>query len=361
MDRIRPGAIDKFRNSFGGNSTEIARLNDLETYDSAIRILTFATLESRLTLALSQMDKDKDLSPTEAKVIAIGEAAALMCKYPRMTWLYTKWLRYYCAFRSLELMGKLKRGEDTLFVGSGYTIEEVLAYYISPPESIDCLVAHPRVFDDASVAFAKELNADQSTYKNIEKIEYLSGRATAIEPASFPLEYIEDNRHCLDGLDFRMRPLTVQQLLSTSDLDQLFNSVVINRADPSVYPITDTTSPDNRGILEKLGDKVMVGGTIVVTVGIGNTARSFRELDTRLSFIKTAGNGQLSRSNWDIFKQVFVDGVSRTTGAPIYPDNVDAMAFSSDPAITGYFTARRTPERTTASKEIKTPRGKVRR
>ncbi len=233
---------------------------------------------------------------TDAKYTAAIEASAYLFQYPQLLFITPEFPQCYRFLRTAELMGEIGRGGETLLVGSGNTLHELLGLYLSPPPE-EMLRSYYETDMERFYPGAKTndaLNAFETDEQPIE-LPLLPGKAHAIEPNPSALEAVKHTRKYITFPDEKLTyyPITIGEALKTALIPKDLDTVLWYRADPEIFisakgkPHKPFSTYENRRnisqILRPLCNSLRDYGSFILTVGIGN---SQLEEDVRLEFMR---------------------------------------------------------------------------
>lgn len=266
----------------------LARLNQMK----------FSEIEFTMAMAMHLARDEKTIEGIErarssnealgyesASAIATTESAVILFKYPNLVGYLPTLPSLYRLSRTAELMGYFKRGGDTLLVGSGTTINEVVALDIVPPTVEDL------------TDFAN-LNLRAIRDDIITTFPQLGGTYEAVEPSARGLLTFERSKEdiTIDPNKVVFHNCTIGEALNSGVLKGNYENVVMNRVEPAIATgKLDTKNLKGkqkvqqaraiRGFLSAMADNLRSGGCLAVTIGSGG---DFYQFDARKKFLAEA-------------------------------------------------------------------------
>ncbi len=202
---------------------------------------------------------------------------------------------FYRAFRTLELMGKIKRGGNALFVGAGLALDEVSAFYVEPPSDYWLRVAYR---PDAFKTLMAKITIDVPG--NIEEsARFKVGSAISFDPRTDIEDLIKSLSPIIAPTTLHHYELGIRGFTDTYH-GTPFDTIVINRADPEVFrQFAQKDDPDKRSAIARLAAFLKPEGSFCITVGSGN---SNRERSQRKTFVLSGCDNELKSPNFEVFK-----------------------------------------------------------
>ncbi len=211
------------------------------------------------------------VSYTEARTMAETEFSALWASNPRITHFMPQFPSLYRLMRTAELTGNLRRHGETLLLGSGLTVPEVLAVQIDPPEI-------------EKIEALEDLNLLEMAL-NMPDLNFTSSGPpiTAIEPKDKYRNLVAQYAPLFNLVpsDIHLITATVGEAAENGTIPNNRDLIVWNRAEPAiVYGHQNGSSIDKRTKRENLAKlKEFLGvltsflapdGSIFITTGTGN-------------------------------------------------------------------------------------------
>ncbi|MEN9407503.1 MAG: hypothetical protein RLZZ455_719 [Candidatus Parcubacteria bacterium] len=249
-------------------------------------------------------DIGPDLLPDEvARELTVIESAALGVKFPHATMYLRQFPAMYRILRNAEIRGEWSREVgDSLFIGSGATVPEVVAAYVVPPTGEDL----QRLGElDSTGEYGKILfhTGMQPMYGSLPGHFLFSGSVVAVEPDSsiLDLKTSLERRFAIPNEKTQTLPVTLGEAIETGALPSSVDSLLMYRADPAAFTDInpedlESTDPrirlytfaklmqDVRSLMTPLLERLSDQGQCVITVGQGN---SESEQVHRLAFLFT--------------------------------------------------------------------------
>jgi hypothetical protein len=243
------------------------------------------TLFKRYNHYRNKFEKGTALSDDEAFVVTGVNSIAHIIAIPGLYPLFPEFLTQARAFDYLELTGNLKkRDENTLFMGSGRTMPEVLAWKLKPPE----LHIVEKAIKTQTTDFLYCLSSDPSEdemYRLLEEvqkrrdelIQLRSGSSESVEPDHTWDRFIPivGNAYGLDTGNVHYSDTLAGYLQSQPPTGQ-FNNLVLQRADPAVYMQQDGSGGLSDDFIKMLG-YVGERGEVFISVGLGNSREEYNQ------------------------------------------------------------------------------------
>lgn len=247
-------------------------------------------------------DIGTDLLPDEiAREFTVIESAALGLKFPQATMYLRQFPAMYRILRSAEIRGEWSREVgDSLFIGSGATVPEVVAAYVEPPtgEDLQRLGELENAGEYGKILFH---SGDTPSSQNVPGHFLSSGSVVAVEPDSsiLDLKTSLERRFAIPNEKTQTLPVTIGEAIATGALPSTVDSLLMYRADPAAF--TDINPEDLestdarirlytfaklmndvRSLMTPLLERLSNQGQCVITVGQGN---SESEQVHRLAFL----------------------------------------------------------------------------
>src|SRR5690349_17178199 len=146
------------------------------------KCLSFQTYEAAMNIITT-----RPMPWQEAGVVAAIEATAYETKYPQLNITEMSFPACYRFLRTLELSGVNKRGRNTLFIGSGTAVHELLAHYMRPPHHQIVKSFFEEEPDEFSLKKQRILHKfrvkdRQERAEPFPSLKFESGRAVLVEP-----------------------------------------------------------------------------------------------------------------------------------------------------------------------------------
>lgn len=269
---------------------------DMETTEKiliqSIRHEQELTTELQKTITFSQYRELRKLSEggspipwNQARLIAAIEAAANLLNNPLIIASIPEYQFFYRLFRTLELTGVLARGGNSLFIGSGITVPEVLAMYAKPPlmDDVSSVYSFSSGMDSFTLLLGKHLGIKElggSGKEEIRPIPLLTGYSTAIEPDKKELEraFRNTKRFRIPSSKLTMLNMTLGEALDNHKLPAV-QTIIWHRAEPDIISMDLISNPqaaesDVTTILQRLfcTERGRSKNQFLLTTGLGNDA-----------------------------------------------------------------------------------------
>lgn len=271
------------------------------------------TVKQKLTFDVyKDIVKSGEARPSweDARLAAAVETATLTSLHPELLFTALEFPSLFRFLRTIELAHGLKRGGKTFFVGSGETIPEYFANYLALPsnqqigdffrsqaeQSTDLIL----LAESTKLAGVVE-QIRQGAYR--ADYSLLEGQAYAVDPVDVYHDLIGKLARFMNvnRLNINYQQLTLGQALSTQTIPDNCDRVIVHRADPRIFSRNfgliagagknmhklrkekdQRMHEDVQKVLGILLNKLISGGSLIITVGIGN---SNAEQDTRRQLI----------------------------------------------------------------------------
>lgn len=310
------------------------------------RLIVFT--KSNIPLALyTRLRRNADsghvLNWQDARKMAVVEASANLLKNPLILATIPEFQQFYRLMRVLELTGKLKRGGNTVFIGSGATIPELLAMYAVPASEneIDTVYGFKEKDNALLLKVGKSLGIyehGQTGVQTTKAIPLLPGEVIAIEPD------LNESSKAINGGKmysvptdkYQILPITLGEAFDTGVLDgKIIQNIVWNRAEPDMVSEclagSQQVSSENEvaQILNRLFS-IMVANIsqsrLVITAGHGNDQASY---NARKNLLLTVDKLLLS-----------LNAQNRVEDSTLFSDKTDKDLFGESYGVIGCVVAK---------------------
>lgn len=319
----------------------------IETAEQGIQVLSLVVNAETSNIKLAQtstLDEYKDLLASDdrslsraLKIVSI-ESAAFIAKNPQLILFLPEFPSCFRLLRSAELCGGIRRGGDSLLIGSGATLHEVFAMYIHPPSD-----------EDVQNMLAGEVNESSmlSRVMNIRAgnlpahIDMLPGQVTAIEPdPEQEMRFLIASKAFPTQPEFiGLIPLTLSEAFENEEIPTDLDNILWYRADPQILGFDfgqiiggETDSDTLEGVMNGLFlffQQLKKEGSLAITVGVGN---SREDRINRMAFMEV------------IHLIVKMFPLEVTTALPRnYSDNIFTKAMFQEPfgSLAGIFATKK--------------------
>lgn len=259
------------------------------------RLITSA--RSNIPLALYKQlrrntESGQALNWRSARKMALVESSANLLKNPLILATIPEFQQFYRLMRVLELTGKIKRGGDTVFIGSGATIPELLAMYALPASEneIDRVYGFEQKDNALLLEVGKSLGIyehGQTGVQTTKAIPLLPGKAIAIEPDTRESNKATNNArmYSVPTNKYQILPITLGDAFDSGALDGItIQNIVWNRAEPDMVSeglrsLQQVSSENEVAQILSRFFSIMVANKsqsrLVITAGHGNDQASF--------------------------------------------------------------------------------------
>ncbi len=297
--------MDEFRTIWiGAVSTEFAIIEATQAGENAV----------------SYVGEREAESLSDGIKLSALEAATYIDAYPSLATNTYGFPPLYRFLRTAELNGALSRGGNSLLIGSGSTVQEILALYLVPPTDDDVTAflgkkTTPEVLSEDSQVVS------HPDFKGFH-LPLLPGKALAIEPD--PVFDIERqgalNLLPIPTSKMSMIQATIGDAIAADVIPAELDMILWHRMEPEIFGINEAESLED--VLREIGNvflplqkKLSEGGSLCITVGHGVTREEYFQrqeliklLNKLLPYVGLKPNPEFSSPLTDPVLQTYFGG-----------------------------------------------------
>lgn len=217
------------------------------------------------SLNLLKPPPDTKLTAEQVELATLIETATLYYDYPQFVHLAVQAQPLYRISRAAEMTSKFQRGGNSVIIGSGLMVDEIVALYTKPP-----------TFEDAHRLRYYTPNAGLIRSNTSHPLPLLDGTIIGIEPE--PPDEKKLARIC-EGLGistemFTIHKKTLGKAVQDKDIPEDLDLLVLPRVDPEIFfPDGSMSKRQKQEALSKaldiLTSHLRSGGSFLLTVGLG--------------------------------------------------------------------------------------------
>ncbi|GEM_PF-3861361 len=306
-------------------------------YQELLSIASTADILKKDKDAFTRLFKDgESLSLDEAMQRSVMECALIVLDNPRLAIQLPHFTNLYRLLRTTELAYGHKRGGNTLLIGSGITIHEVIALYIQPPEP------------EAVIEKLSNENSQAEMLMNLldPSLRYtlVEGIATAIEPDRSRGDgavTIADQFGIPEDV-LSLKSITIGEAISSGEIPDDLTTILWHRLEPNIFYPQATGKLKNRKqrrqdemeskhtirlILKALFSRLSHEGRFVITVGTGNDNEGYRR---RVDVLNNIRNSlpRLGAQSFDEIPLLFEDASQKLIFGGLDNNTVGGLVFS---------------------------------
>lgn len=235
------------------------------------------------TMIDARANSDNQLLSWEvAKILSSLEATILLAQFPQFLIGTVTFPYLYRLFRTLELSLGLKRGGNTLFIGSGLTLPEFMANYVESSSVKDIIKIYEEYKEDLLAQRASGFITARTSGSFPKPKSWLDGKAVVIEPDENELKNMQEiNVHFDAPIDrITQYAITIGSAIRHNLAPVNLDAILWIRSDPDIFFAENFSGKAKkqarrsiRTIFAPILRQLSVGGHFILTVGAGNNDR----------------------------------------------------------------------------------------